>query len=168
VLDLLIAHAYDARTTQGEPTVESAWTVRVLSPTLSWLDAFHTPRDTAVACFHRMLAYPYLRHASLACAALDDAAAVLARGRRCALRCLLRVHRTLQRSEQLYLLNRLYLDDMIVWLQQCQDRTFTLFAGAATTQLRELQADPFSWARWGLDALVARALEHDDEHEHDG
>lgn len=37
--DVLFAYAYDHRTTGGEPTVESGWTVAVLSPLLSWLEA---------------------------------------------------------------------------------------------------------------------------------
>ncbi|CAN0180364.1 unnamed protein product, partial [Discosporangium mesarthrocarpum] len=36
--DVLFGYAYDHRTTGGEPSVESAWTVAVLSPLLSWLE----------------------------------------------------------------------------------------------------------------------------------
>lgn len=36
--DVLFAYAYDHRTTGGDATVESAWTVAVLSPLLSWLE----------------------------------------------------------------------------------------------------------------------------------
>lgn len=36
--DVLFAYAYDHRTTGGDPTVESAWTVATLSPLLSWLE----------------------------------------------------------------------------------------------------------------------------------
>ena len=36
--DVLFAYAYDHRTTGGDPTVESAWTVAVLSPLLTWLE----------------------------------------------------------------------------------------------------------------------------------
>lgn len=36
--DVLFAYAYDHRTTTGDATVESAWTVAVLSPLLSWLE----------------------------------------------------------------------------------------------------------------------------------
>ena len=31
-------YAYDHRTTSGDPTVESAWTICTLSAALSWLD----------------------------------------------------------------------------------------------------------------------------------
>lgn len=36
--DVLFAYAYDHRTTEGDASVESAWTVAVLSPLLSWLE----------------------------------------------------------------------------------------------------------------------------------
>lgn len=36
--DILFAYAYDHRTTTGDASVESAWTVAVLSPLLSWLE----------------------------------------------------------------------------------------------------------------------------------
>ncbi|CAN0285749.1 unnamed protein product, partial [Ectocarpus fasciculatus] len=36
--DVLFAYAYDHRTTTGDATVESPWTLAVLSPLLSWLE----------------------------------------------------------------------------------------------------------------------------------
>jgi len=38
LLDILFAFAYNNRTTTGENTVESSWTIARLSPTLSWFD----------------------------------------------------------------------------------------------------------------------------------
>mmetsp|Transcript_5974 Transcript_5974/g.9617 ORF Transcript_5974/g.9617 Transcript_5974/m.9617 type:complete len:412 (-) Transcript_5974:1373-2608(-) len=38
ILDITLGYLYDMRTTQGEHNVESAWTIRILSPTLSWLE----------------------------------------------------------------------------------------------------------------------------------
>jgi protein SHQ1 len=38
LLTLLIAYAYDARTTQHDPTPESAWTIAALTPAFSALD----------------------------------------------------------------------------------------------------------------------------------
>lgn len=47
LLDLLLAFAYDHRTTGGEPTVESCWTLATLSPALCWLETYH-PRPDAL------------------------------------------------------------------------------------------------------------------------
>lgn len=36
LVDIMFAYAYNHRTTLGENSVESAWTINKLSPTLSW------------------------------------------------------------------------------------------------------------------------------------
>mmetsp|Transcript_21660 Transcript_21660/g.30354 ORF Transcript_21660/g.30354 Transcript_21660/m.30354 type:complete len:709 (-) Transcript_21660:47-2173(-) len=45
--DILYAYAYDHRTTLGEPTCESSWTTSILSPTLSWFEAYNTTISTS-------------------------------------------------------------------------------------------------------------------------
>lgn len=37
LIDIMYAFCYNHRTTQGDNTVESAWTINKLSATLSWL-----------------------------------------------------------------------------------------------------------------------------------
>ena len=39
-VDILLAYCYDNRTTEGDPTSESAWTINKLSSTLSWLQVY--------------------------------------------------------------------------------------------------------------------------------
>lgn len=38
LLDIIAAYCYDYRTTEGDPTSESAWTINKLSATLSWFE----------------------------------------------------------------------------------------------------------------------------------
>lgn len=38
LVDIIAAYCYDHRTTEGEPTSESAWTINKLSATLSWFE----------------------------------------------------------------------------------------------------------------------------------
>lgn len=38
LVDIMFAYAYNNRVTEGENTVESTWTIRKLSSTLSWFD----------------------------------------------------------------------------------------------------------------------------------
>eukprot|EP00602_Paraphysomonas_sp_CaronLab_P005157 CAMPEP_0185035904 /NCGR_PEP_ID=MMETSP1103-20130426/28033_1 /TAXON_ID=36769 /ORGANISM="Paraphysomonas bandaiensis, Strain Caron Lab Isolate" /LENGTH=606 /DNA_ID=CAMNT_0027573189 /DNA_START=98 /DNA_END=1915 /DNA_ORIENTATION=- len=45
LVDILFAYAYDCRTTQGEPTVESAYTISRVSPSLSWLEYYEVRND---------------------------------------------------------------------------------------------------------------------------
>lgn len=114
LLDLLLAFAYDHRTTGGEPTVESCWTLATLSPALCWLETWRATapgegdddddRDATIpppalvaavvrSFYRRSLTYPYLRLWALSERCVADARAMLlaANSRRRALRCLLRV-----------------------------------------------------------------------------
>ena len=123
LVDLLFAYAYDVRTTQGESTVESGWTLRHLSSMLSWFDAFETAADAAVACVRRSLCYPLVRHFGLARASIADVGALIRLGRPAVIRALLDVRQAVQRGgEYGYLLNRIYVDDYCVWLQQLDPR----------------------------------------------
>jgi protein SHQ1 len=38
LLDIIAAYCYDHRTTEGDPTSESAWTINKLSAILSWFE----------------------------------------------------------------------------------------------------------------------------------
>lgn len=47
---VLYAYAYDHRTTGGEPSVESAWTIATLAPPLAWLDDEFVASQGANSC----------------------------------------------------------------------------------------------------------------------
>jgi protein SHQ1 len=165
ILGIVIAYAYDQRTTQGDPTVESAWTLRILSPVLSWLDAPDHPIEALTIAMHRMLAYPYLRHLALSVTALEDAVEILRGGKRAILRSLLYVHRVLQKSEQYYLLNRLYITDMCVWVQQAEPKLIQHFLEATQDALGELLAkEPQDWIRF---EIAIQLDDDDDDHDAD-
>jgi len=138
LLDILFAYVYDHRTTDGDPTVESSWTVMILSPTLSWLECYNPPYDTIadVICWsiRRSLIYPYLRSYDLAKHIAEDVCQILKRGRRTVIRCLLQLHKIMEQSESHYLFNKLYIDPLIGWLQQCDEAEVQNF-GNATEQL---------------------------------
>ena len=125
LLDILFAYAYDHRTTDGDPTVESSWAVMILSPTLSWLECYNPPYDTIadVICWsiRRSLIYPYLRSYELAKRIAEDVCEIMRRGRRTVIRCLLQMHKIMEQSESHYLFNKLYIDPLIGWIQQCEE-----------------------------------------------
>lgn len=125
LVDLLFAYVYDHRTTDGDPTVESSWTVMILSPTLSWLECYNPPYDTIadVICWsiRRSLIYPYLRSYDLAKQIAEDVHEIMKRGRRTVIRCLLQIHKIMESSESHYLFNKLYIDPLIGWIQQCEE-----------------------------------------------
>lgn len=55
LVDIIYAWCYDHRTTMGDPTVESAWTIAKISSTLSYLVRHRNVRECAVGCFRRAL-----------------------------------------------------------------------------------------------------------------
>jgi protein SHQ1 len=129
LVDLLFAYAYDVRTTHGETTVESGWTIRRLSSLLSFLESFDSLRDVAVACTRRSLCHPLVRHLKLSRAVLNDVCALLRLGRPAVLRSLLDVRTAVQSGgDHGYLLNRIWVDDYCVWVQQMGSRSLPYLA----------------------------------------
>jgi protein SHQ1 len=134
-VDILFAYAYDHLTTSGDPTVESAWTIVILSPSLCWLDdSWQWVDDDAGtsgegeesmiqikrvirSSLRRSLVYPYLRNLDLALRCAKQVANILAGGLESVIRCLLQARTVLHRSDLYYLSNKLYLDPYLGWLQ---------------------------------------------------
>ena len=91
LVDILCAYCYDIRMTQHDATPESAWTISILSPTLSWLIPSSSLRNTLIAFIRRVLIYPYLRRYDLARLCIKDSIVILKLGTRRILKCLLDV-----------------------------------------------------------------------------
>ncbi|XP_028416679.1 protein SHQ1 homolog isoform X2 [Dendronephthya gigantea] len=122
LVDIIFAYAYNKRTTFGENTVESAWTISKLSPTLSWLERFTNVEDVLVACVRRSLSYPLFRNWDLSCRVLQDVKDIFKYGRRRILKCLLEILKLFNESEPRYLLNELYITDYCVWIQKVKEK----------------------------------------------
>lgn len=153
LLDMLYAYVYDHLLTEGEPTVESAWTVSILSCSLSWLDVPMLPDDFALssdssscqpfvlevlcASLRRTLIYPYLRNFDLGLHCWNEVHRIVRNGRRCILRCLLQLRNILDKSECHYLGNKLFVDPYLAWLQQPRSVT-DLDLKVVETQLRSI------------------------------
>ena len=118
LVDLVFAYAYDHRTTYGEPTVESAWTVAKLSGTLSWFASWGSLGQVLKSCVRRSLVYPLHRHWGLALRVVKDTYRIMMLGRRAILRCLVDIRIMMEKSDQRFYLNRLYIDHFCVWIQQ--------------------------------------------------
>ena len=128
--DILFAYAYDHRTTDGDPTPESAWTIAILSPTLSWFEQYSIddrPVRSIVFAMRRSLIYPYLRYWPLASIIANDVLEIFQGGRRVILRCLLQVFRIFEKTDTHYIMNKLYIHDYCVWIQQAIDEDIKEF-----------------------------------------
>lgn len=91
LIDIICAYCYDVRITQHDPSPESAWTISILSPTLSWLIPSHSLQSVLVSFIRRVLIYPYLRRYDLARLCIKDCALIFKLGKRRLLKCLLDV-----------------------------------------------------------------------------
>lgn len=134
LLTLLFAYAYETRTTQHDPTPESAWTLASLIPAFSALDPppydatpstdpSHFTADelaaTFTASYRRALAFPLYRSFALAEACRADVAALLARGKRVVARCLLEAKDILDHHDVYYVYSKIWVDDFCVWVLAC-------------------------------------------------
>jgi protein SHQ1 len=129
LIDILFAYVYDHLLTDGDPTVESAWTVSTLSATLAALEDWgehgaDTTRQVVESCIRRSLVYPYLRTYEFALHVLDHVVQILRRGLRTVIRCFLQVRRILDRSELYYLGNKVFIDPYLAWLQKSNNVNF--------------------------------------------
>jgi len=122
LFDIIAAYCYDHRTTEGESTSESAWTINKLSATLSWFEVYATLDEAVLAFVRRSLCYPLFRNYDLSVKILSDVQILLRLGKRQLLKCLLDVHCLFNLSNPRYLLNRLYIEDYCVWIQEADDK----------------------------------------------
>jgi protein SHQ1 len=134
LISILFSYAYDSRTTQHEPTSESAWTLASLTPAFSALDpppysagptsnnslAGSTSSEmlasSMIASFRRSLAFPLYRSWALAERVRADTAALLGAGLRTIVRCLLEVKHILDHHDAYYIYSKIWIDDLLVWL----------------------------------------------------
>ncbi|KAL9188441.1 hypothetical protein ACHAXT_006819 [Thalassiosira profunda] len=155
LVDVLYAYAYDHRTTDGDPTVESSWTAMILSPSLAWLESYDPPYDTVADVLRwnvrRSLIYPYLRSFALARKIVEDVCQIVKRGRRTIIRCLLQLHRIMEKSECHYLFNKMHVDPLICWVQQCEEQEVQEFGRELADLLdADKQPDPLGKEYLGL------------------
>ncbi|KAH9977112.1 hypothetical protein BGW80DRAFT_1435864 [Lactifluus volemus] len=137
LLTLLFAYAYDARTTQHDPTSESAWTIATLTPAFSALD----PPP-----------YHYSTSNSF------DAASFLVRGTRTVLRCLLELRAILDAHQVYYVYSRIWLDDFCRWIQACASEDTLIKLGRAVSCL-SIQKDSLGWDLVALEIMVQTVKE---------
>lgn len=144
LVDIILAYIYDVRTTEGEHNVESAWTIRKLSGTLSWLETYHSLPEVLVSFGRRLLCYPLYRHFSLITTAIQDAAHIFQGGKAFVLKCLLAIHKIFRSNEPAYILNDLYITDYCVWIQRVKSKHIVALAealGKADLQKNDLDLE---------------------------
>jgi SHQ1 protein len=161
-VDILFAYVYDHLTTGGEPTVESAWTIAILSGSLSWLDdgweanggdvgGREDGEESAVerviqSSVRRSLVYPCLRNLDLTLGCAKHVASILAGDPETMIRCFLQARAVLNKSDVHYLSNKLYVDPYVAWLQS-STTTWRLASTCArlSVQIESCVVPPHNW-----------------------
>ncbi|XP_078270008.1 protein SHQ1 homolog [Rhinoraja longicauda] len=128
LVDILLAYAYEVRTTEGETNTESSWNIWKLSGTLCWLETYHSLQEVNVSFSRRVLCYPFYRHFQLALKAIEDVVLILQLGKAAVLKCLLAIHQVFRESDPAYLLNDLYITDYCIWIQKVKSKKLTSLA----------------------------------------
>lgn len=131
LITLLFSYMYDSRTSQHDPTSESAWTICNLTPSFTALDppfsSHYTGgshifskdelQETLVPSYRRSLAFPLYRFFLLSEKCREDIASILRKGKRTVMRCLLEMKYILDHHEVYYIYSKIWLDDFCVWIQ---------------------------------------------------
>ncbi|THH08207.1 hypothetical protein EW145_g2873 [Phellinidium pouzarii] len=179
LLTILFSHVYDARTTQNDPTPESAWTICSLTPAFSALDpppysaATSIPLDftppelqnALKPSFRRALAFPLYRSFALAETCLQDVSTILCNGRRPVLRALLSTKRILDHHEVYYIYSKIWVDDLCRWVaSDASDETLRKLG--RTLSSTHIDKREVGWDLLELEAAAQQRIpDSDDESE---
>ncbi|PSN51813.1 Protein SHQ1 [Blattella germanica] len=127
-VDILLAYCYDNRTTEGDPTSESAWTINKLSSTLSWLQKFKDLKSVLASFMRRSLCYPLYRNWNLSLKVVEDVESLLRCKKLYLQKCFLGIHSMFNNSEPRYMLNRIYIDDYCHWVAHADEKILNQIA----------------------------------------
>ncbi|KAH8117495.1 SHQ1-domain-containing protein [Phellopilus nigrolimitatus] len=185
LMSILFSYAYDARTTQNDPTPESAWTICSLTPAFTALDPppYAPPTGTPLTftsadiqsaltpSIRRALAFPLYRSFALAERCLRDVCTVLGHGRRAVLRALFATKRVLDHHEVYYIYSKIWVDDFCRWVASDASEEMLRGLGQALAGTR-FDKRSVGWDLVELEAAArqqaARAPDSDDESEAGG
>ncbi|KAG0290945.1 Hsp90 cochaperone shq1 [Dissophora globulifera] len=167
LIDILFAYSFDLRASEGETTVETAWTICKLSPSIAALDQFTSLRETILASFRRSLAYPLNRNWTFATKVLQDVYVILRLGRRAILRALLAIKEVLDHDDVYYIYSKMFIEDYCVWIQSASEKVIRTLAH----ELHHFRVEKaeVGWHLEQLEALAkdAQNVEEEDEEGYD-
>eukprot|EP00038_Savillea_parva_P024242 m.43455 g.43455 ORF g.43455 m.43455 type:complete len:875 (+) comp6409_c0_seq1:110-2734(+) len=166
LVDIVYAWAYDHRVTQGDHTVESAWTIATVSSTLSFLARHQTVYEAVVASIRRAVAYPLCRSFRLAVLVLEDTRTLFRMGVRAILKCLLDARAVLSHDEVKHYLADIYLTDYCVWLQTVSERTLRALSSKLDTV--HVSKDDVAWPLARIEAVVDEEGSESEDDQGDG
>ncbi|KAF9285378.1 hypothetical protein BGZ68_003935 [Mortierella alpina] len=163
LIDILFAYSYDLRVSEGDTTVETAWTICKLSPSMAALDQFTTLKETVLACYRRALAYPLTRNWNLVNKVLQDVYVIFKLGRRGILRALLAIKDVLDHDDVYYIYSKMFIEDYCVWIQSASERVIRTLAHEL--HHFELEKSELGWHLEELENLAKETPEDEEDEE---
>ena len=159
VIDLLFSYLFDFRINDFEQNSESGWNINKLSNLLSchvnyknlfFSFAEEPPFDLIeelirrllASCYRRVLSYPLYRSLDL-CVKIqnDDLAFILNEGKSYVLKCLLNIRIAFEKSEPRFILNQIYIDQLIRWVQFSNDSIWKVIAAKIMSKEIQIEKD---------------------------
>jgi len=128
IIDILYAYSYDQRTNCFDFSSESNWNITKLSNTFSCfcdmedIASLTNPiKNLLISLYRRTLIYPLYRKFDLCEIVKKDLVLLISKGKLEIVRSLLNVKRIFEKSEPKYLLNKIFVDDFIIWIQKVEE-----------------------------------------------
>ncbi|KAF8626286.1 hypothetical protein AX15_004957 [Amanita polypyramis BW_CC] len=181
LVTLLFSYAYESRTTQRDPTPESAWTICSLTPAFAALDppvlsstgvklplvfSHDETRQTLLPSYRRSLAFPLYRSFALAEACRHDVSLLLSRGKRLVFRCLLEMKSILDHHEIYYVYSKIWVDDFCVWTQAyTSDAVLAVLADVVAST--NIEKSNIGWNLKGLENATRASVREPDSDDED-
>ena len=151
VIDILFSFLYNCLVTEYENSSESGWNINKLSSTLSCLMDFDLNyysqskeisfdilneliENLLISNYRRVLIYPLYRNIKLCDKIKILLEKILEIGRFSILKCLLKIKNIFDRNEPRFLLNVIYIDPLIKWIQNdADDKIFKIMKNVINT-----------------------------------
>ncbi|KAH0792926.1 protein SHQ1 [Histomonas meleagridis] len=162
-VDVVYSTVYDVTLFGIEGTCESHWTISKISSTLSWFDIFESSSDLILSTLKRVLVYPMYRSYHFSKLCWDKTVEMLRNGRTSLLKCLLHTKEMLEKGEFRWRLNRLYIDPMIVWLQELDQKDYIEFSDEVCSAVENFPKKEDVEEEWCIDLLEKLAEKQRDE-----
>ena len=127
-IDILYAYLYDFRVNMFSDNWESSWNISKLAATISWFADFKNQNEQQLltTIYRRALTYPLYRSFNLWEKIREDLQTILSIGRKAIVKWFIKIKKLNEKKESGYLINRIFINDFIVWIQQTPESNFRL------------------------------------------
>ena len=126
-IDILYGYLYDFRINRFGDNCESTWNINKIAATISCFVDYKnlTTKDLMISLYRRWLIYPLYRSLELWEKVKEDLLLTLTIGRKAILKWFIRIKKLNEKKESGYLINRIFINDLIVWIQQTSESSFS-------------------------------------------